>query len=426
MLQGDASYEFGYDIHNPLSNDIKSHHEVRDGKNVQGFYTFKEADGTIRIVKYKVTPDTGFEAVVEKVKPESISGNSIDGQEASPTSHGAPDTINEPNGGHRSQYVAGIADSLHGGHVITAGRNPQGNVPEPQRVPAQNYANSNPTVEDNRQRKVQEPQQHQPNGRYRNSYILPRNPRFRNDQQSQLFILNGRPQNVQYPLQNNHDQKLVQETRYVDIPRGRQRNPYIDHRQSNQVQLQLKERARPRIHQGHRNHYTAPPQGQVQPYVNNVQPNPYGSGKIVYIDGVAYIDDIGLYSDPPGQNGNVQDRNNGQNPQYEVVENPESNVSDEAASNAENTEEPENEEDKEDYEEDDEEDEDNADFEEEDENDDEDADATDFYEENEQLFNEKKKEYDKLKKAYENDDDRELKPKQKKTDVKKSQPVQEE
>ncbi|KAJ8945660.1 hypothetical protein NQ318_012378 [Aromia moschata] len=63
-----ASYEFAYDVNDPLSNDVKSHREIRDGENVYGYYTFKEADGSTRVVNYKVGPQTGFEATVERLE----------------------------------------------------------------------------------------------------------------------------------------------------------------------------------------------------------------------------------------------------------------------------------------------------------------------------------------------------------------------
>lgn len=385
MFQGDASYEFGYDIHNPLSNDIKSHHEVRDGKNVLGYYTFKEADGSIRMVKYKVTPETGFEAVVEKL-PDPLAGNSIDGQEAAPSTHGAPETANEPNGGANSQYVAGTG----GLHNIVSNRNPRANVPA---QPIQNYNNRNPPVQDQR-----------PGGGYANPHIIRRNPPVKNDQAA--FVNGG-----QYPLHADTP-RFAQATTFVDFPRGRPRNPHLAH------QLSLQDRGQPRIAQDSRRNQFIAPQAQ---YVNNpVQPNPYPSGKIVYIDGVAYIDDIGLYSDPEDQNGG-NGQQQVQDPQYQVVENPENNANNEAAT--ETSEETETDEEKEDFVED-EEDEDLANFEEEDEDEDENVEASDFYEDNEQFINEQQAAYARLKKAYE-EEDQEPKPKEEEVQEQQPEPVQE-
>ncbi|XP_018566263.1 myb-like protein AA [Anoplophora glabripennis] len=364
---GDASYEFGYDIHNPLSNDIKSHHEVRDGKNVLGFYTFREADGSIRVVKYKVTPETGFEAVVEKL-PDPLSGNAIDGQEAAPSPNGAAQTINEQNGGANSQYVAGT-----GG--INNNRNPRGNVPAP---PAQNY-NGNPPV----QGQAQEPQQHHHPGVIRN--------------------------NQRGAVQDQNQGVQAQGSSYLDIPRARQKNPYIAHQRLLLEGVQQ---------QRQRNQIVAP-QPQTQQYADNpAQPNSYGSGKIIYINGVAYIDDIGLYSNSQDQNGNTGQLV--QNPQYELIQNPDSEANDEAATNAQNNEEVE----EDDFEEDDdEEDEDLANFEEEDEEEDEDTDASDLYEQNEQFITDQKEAYARLKQAYEEEEDGQ-KPKEEGVQEQQAQPVQ--
>lgn len=38
-------YEFGYDVHDPHTGDVKSHSEKRDGHSVQGRYEILDPDG---------------------------------------------------------------------------------------------------------------------------------------------------------------------------------------------------------------------------------------------------------------------------------------------------------------------------------------------------------------------------------------------
>ncbi|KAJ8985685.1 hypothetical protein NQ317_015185 [Molorchus minor] len=64
--QGTTSYKFEYGVNDPNTQDIKSQMEQRDGHQVTGSYMLKEADGTTRIVRYKSTPNAGFEATVER------------------------------------------------------------------------------------------------------------------------------------------------------------------------------------------------------------------------------------------------------------------------------------------------------------------------------------------------------------------------
>lgn len=45
---------------------MKTHKESRHGDFVEGEYSFKEADGTIRTVKYTVDKKSGFNAVVTR------------------------------------------------------------------------------------------------------------------------------------------------------------------------------------------------------------------------------------------------------------------------------------------------------------------------------------------------------------------------
>ncbi|GJQ80887.1 hypothetical protein Trydic_g14144 [Trypoxylus dichotomus] len=61
---GPAEYQFHYAVEDKHTGDIKSQKEVRHGDQVQGEYSLKEADGTVRIVKYTADKKSGFNAVV--------------------------------------------------------------------------------------------------------------------------------------------------------------------------------------------------------------------------------------------------------------------------------------------------------------------------------------------------------------------------
>lgn len=63
-------YSFHYDVHDPHTGDVKSQHETRTGDVVTGFYTMVEPDGTVRTVKYKADKHSGFNAVVDRKKPD--------------------------------------------------------------------------------------------------------------------------------------------------------------------------------------------------------------------------------------------------------------------------------------------------------------------------------------------------------------------
>ncbi|XP_072391142.1 cuticle protein 7-like [Diabrotica undecimpunctata] len=60
-------YKFNYAVHDPHTGDEKQQYEERDGDEVKGSYSLKEADGTTRIVEYKADKHNGFNAVVHKV-----------------------------------------------------------------------------------------------------------------------------------------------------------------------------------------------------------------------------------------------------------------------------------------------------------------------------------------------------------------------
>ncbi|XP_061397848.1 adult-specific cuticular protein ACP-22-like [Musca vetustissima] len=60
-------YEFKYGVKDPKTGDVKDQWEERDGDKVKGGYTFKEADGTTRVVEYHADKHSGFNAVVKNI-----------------------------------------------------------------------------------------------------------------------------------------------------------------------------------------------------------------------------------------------------------------------------------------------------------------------------------------------------------------------
>ncbi|KAJ8985683.1 hypothetical protein NQ317_015183 [Molorchus minor] len=61
-----AKYQFEYGVSSPLTGDIKSQREHREGELVDGQYALRESDGTTRLVQYRSGPKSGFEAVVQR------------------------------------------------------------------------------------------------------------------------------------------------------------------------------------------------------------------------------------------------------------------------------------------------------------------------------------------------------------------------
>ncbi|XP_073982697.1 cuticle protein 7-like [Rhodnius prolixus] len=59
-------YSYEYQVHDPHTGDVKSQHETREGDVVKGFYTLKEADGTLREVHYTSDKHNGFNAEVKR------------------------------------------------------------------------------------------------------------------------------------------------------------------------------------------------------------------------------------------------------------------------------------------------------------------------------------------------------------------------
>uniref|UniRef100_A0A1I8M773 Cuticle protein n=1 Tax=Musca domestica TaxID=7370 RepID=A0A1I8M773_MUSDO len=60
-------YQFEYGVQDSKTGDMKNQWEHRDGDNVQGSYSLKEADGTTRVVDYHADGHHGFNAVVKKL-----------------------------------------------------------------------------------------------------------------------------------------------------------------------------------------------------------------------------------------------------------------------------------------------------------------------------------------------------------------------
>nr|CAI5856733.1 unnamed protein product [Callosobruchus analis] len=65
-------YQFNYKVHDPHTGDEKQQYEEREGDQVKGQYSLKEADGTTRVVEYKADKHNGFEAVSTFSIPISI------------------------------------------------------------------------------------------------------------------------------------------------------------------------------------------------------------------------------------------------------------------------------------------------------------------------------------------------------------------
>lgn len=63
-MKAPPKYEFGYGVADQHTGDNKEQKEVRLGDVVQGEYSLKEPDGTIRTVKYTADDHNGFNAVV--------------------------------------------------------------------------------------------------------------------------------------------------------------------------------------------------------------------------------------------------------------------------------------------------------------------------------------------------------------------------
>ncbi|CAH2085160.1 unnamed protein product [Euphydryas editha] len=59
-------YSFSYGVHDKKTGDTKSAHEVRDGGNVRGYYSFIDADGKQRTVHYIADDKEGFRATVHR------------------------------------------------------------------------------------------------------------------------------------------------------------------------------------------------------------------------------------------------------------------------------------------------------------------------------------------------------------------------
>lgn len=68
-------YRFNYAVKDPHTGDEKQQYEERDGDEVKGQYSLKEADGTTRIVEYKADKHNGFNAVVHKIGEASPQGH---------------------------------------------------------------------------------------------------------------------------------------------------------------------------------------------------------------------------------------------------------------------------------------------------------------------------------------------------------------
>ena len=85
LSQSHPKYSFNYGVHDGLTGDVKSQHEVRDGGVVKGQYSLVEPDGSVRTVDYTADDINGFNAVVSKSAP-TIHATKI----VAPVVHAAP------------------------------------------------------------------------------------------------------------------------------------------------------------------------------------------------------------------------------------------------------------------------------------------------------------------------------------------------
>ncbi|XP_026735003.1 cuticle protein 8-like [Trichoplusia ni] len=58
-------YEFGYEVEDSHTGDIKSQHEHRDGDVVKGSYSLHQPDGSVRHVDYHGDDHTGFHSTLK-------------------------------------------------------------------------------------------------------------------------------------------------------------------------------------------------------------------------------------------------------------------------------------------------------------------------------------------------------------------------
>lgn len=64
FLQGNSSYQFGFDVKDDEYTNYQNRKEVRDGNVIKGSYSVVDSDGFIRTVTYTADPKEGFKADV--------------------------------------------------------------------------------------------------------------------------------------------------------------------------------------------------------------------------------------------------------------------------------------------------------------------------------------------------------------------------
>lgn len=96
-LQGNSSYQFGFDVKDDEFTNYQQRKEVRDGNVIKGSYSVVDSDGFIRTVTYTADPKEGFKAdvvrqptdIVVKI-PTPAPENSIGGKLSRPQQHFLP------------------------------------------------------------------------------------------------------------------------------------------------------------------------------------------------------------------------------------------------------------------------------------------------------------------------------------------------
>ncbi|KAK9511361.1 hypothetical protein O3M35_000029 [Rhynocoris fuscipes] len=66
LFMSHPHYAFEVAVNDPKTGEVRNQQEIKDGDTVKGFYSLKEADGSIREVHYTADKHNGFNAVVKK------------------------------------------------------------------------------------------------------------------------------------------------------------------------------------------------------------------------------------------------------------------------------------------------------------------------------------------------------------------------
>jgi len=107
-------YQYGYSVADSLTGDYHSAQESRDGDFVHGHYSLVEPDGTTRLVHYTADAVNGFNAVVERSRPQAQA------VVAAPVA-AVPPAIAHAHAGPAIGGIAGYAGGYSAGGIATGG-----------------------------------------------------------------------------------------------------------------------------------------------------------------------------------------------------------------------------------------------------------------------------------------------------------------